>query len=88
MCLNNATKENADRDSEEVLTKDLSYSYWTLMPKDKREAEIYFNFKLKEVSELYVYFLAIVCLVPIADVMEFNDKRNLFSFFSLLAGLA
>ena len=41
MCLNNAAKESGDRDSEEVMTKDLSYSYWTLMPKDKREAEIY-----------------------------------------------
>ena len=70
------------------MTKDFSYSYCTLMPKNKREAEIYFKFMLKEVSELYVYFLALGCLTPIGDALEFNDKRNLFSFLSLLATVA
>ena len=69
------------------MTKDLSYSYWTLMPKDKREAQIYFDFKLKEVSELYVYFLPLVGLVSLADIAQFNDQRTLFSFIAMLVSL-
>ena len=70
------------------MTKDLSYSYVTLMPKDEREADIYFDFKIKEVSELYAYYLALICLVIIAEALEFNSQRTLFSFFVLLSSLA
>ena len=66
------------------MTKDLSYSYYTLMPRDKREADIYYHFKLKEVSELYVYYLGLVCLIPIADAIEFSSKKTLFSFLALV----
>ena len=87
MSQNDTTKETVDPGSEVVMTKDLSYSYCTLMPKNEREAGIYYQFKLKEVSELYVYYLALICLVPIADAIEFNSSRTLFSFFALVFSL-
>ena len=54
------------------------------MPKDKREANIYYKFKLKEVSELYVYYLGLVWLIIIADSIEFYSKRTLFTFLALV----
>ena len=54
------------------------------MPKDKREAEIYYRFRLKDVSELYAFYLGVVCLIPIVDAIEFNSKRTLFFFLALV----
>ena len=66
------------------MTKDLSYSIFTLKPKDKREAEIYYQYRLKDVSELYAYFLAMVILLPIVDGIEFYIEKTKFSFFAML----
>ena len=65
-------------------TKDLSYSIYTLKPKDKREAEIYYQSRLKDVSELYVYIIGCVFLLIIADVIEFNSNRTVFYFLAMV----
>ena len=45
-----------------VLTKDLSYSSVTLIPRDKREAKIYYLSRLYEIGDLYIYFIVAAAL--------------------------
>ena len=71
-----------------VLTKDLSYSYITLMPRDKREASIYYQSKLVEVSELYPYYLAIYGFgILVFAVPTYYVKRDLFTFLIMFVNL-
>ena len=49
-----------------VLTKDLSYSYLSLKPKDQRESRIYYQSKLKEIADIYL-FLIIVAVLAFAN---------------------
>ena len=66
------------------MTKDLSYSYVSLMPKDKREAKIYYQARLNEIAELYPYFQVIMGISIIFEILEFNNKREPFSFMILV----
>ena len=66
------------------MTKDLSYSYVSLMPKDKREANIYYLTRLNEIAELYPYFQVIVGISIFLEIFEFNKKRDTFSFIILV----
>ena len=59
-------------DTDVVQTKNLTYSYITLMPKDKREAKIYYFSKLYEVGDLYKYYMIMVGGLVITDAIEFN----------------
>ena len=70
--------------SEVVMTKDLSYSYYSLMPKDKRESDIYHHYKLKEISELYWIYIATCFLAVAGDVIEFNKERTTLTFLALM----
>ena len=56
------------------MTKDLSYSYVSLMPKDKREAKIYYLARLNEIAELYPYFQVIMGITIFIEIFEFNKK--------------
>ena len=44
-------------DTDAVMTKNLTYSYISLMPKDQREAQIYYHSKLEEIGDLFPLFL-------------------------------
>ena len=59
-------------DTDVVQTKNLTYSYITLMPKDKREAKIYYFSKLHEVGDNYKYYMVMVGGLVITDAIEFN----------------
>ena len=58
-------------ESDVVMTKDLSYSYYTLQPKDKREREIYFSVKIKEIGEIYIYYIAMIGVLLLMEIIQF-----------------
>ena len=72
-------------ESTVVQTKNLAYSYLTLMPKDRREAKIYYQSKLEEVGDLYFYFLFLQAGLVIVDGIELDKKRDTLSFLILLS---
>ena len=77
-------REHSEPGSEVVMTKDLSYSYYSLMPKDKRESDIYYNYKLKEISELYWIYISTCFLSVAGDAIELNKERTILTFLALL----
>ena len=62
------------------MTKDLSYSYFSLQPKDKREREIYFNYKIKEISEIYIYYLALIGILLLMEIIQFIQTQTALGF--------
>ena len=63
-------------ESDVVMTKDLSYSYYTLQPKDKREREIYFSVKIKEIGEIYIYYIAMIGVVLLMEIIQFYQTQT------------
>ena len=55
------------------------------MPKDRREAKIYYQSKLEEVGDLYFYFLFLQAGLVIVDGIELDKKRDTLSFLILLS---
>ena len=69
--------------SEVVMTKDLSYSRLTLMPKDQREARIYYQSKLHEIADTYLLF-SIAKWIGFVGVLQRNfEGINIISVFAV-----
>ena len=66
------------------MTKDLSYSIFSLKPKDTRESKIYFQYRLKDVYDLYAYYLGMLIFLPIVDGLVFYSERTLFFFLVMI----
>ena len=54
------------------------------MPKDKRESDIYYHYKLKEISELYWIYIGTCFLSVAGDIIEFNKERTTLTFLALM----
>ena len=66
------------------MTKDFSYSYCSLLPKDKRESAIYLIRNTKEIGQTYLLYLCLMGIIPIIKVISFTSERSLFNFLSML----
>ena len=68
-----------------VLTEDLSYHPVTLMPRDKRESNIYYLSRLHEIGDIYIYFIVAAALsVPEHAVRYFNQRDITYYGFLLI----
>ena len=55
---------------EQVQTRNLSFSYLSLKPKDKREVALFEKFKADDVSELYTFYIIVSLLIPIQEATQ------------------
>ena len=70
--------------SEVVMTKDLSYSRLTLMPKDQREARIYYQSKLYEISDTYMLFCVAKLISWVAFLQRINQNIYILSILVMI----
>ena len=84
MSENHHLQEDSDPNTEIVATKDFSYSYVTLLPKDKREKDIYIAKNLEETFTLYLYFLCIVSSSLPREVFNYYSERTEYSLVNLI----